>query len=258
VEPGKGHRTELCNRYEALRTEDWPELAECRCAPCSTCELVGDENSEVMGRGGKETAGKDRNEHCKKNKDRFRRFMPSEEEEMGFQAGISTIAIEEVETINAVVSSSWKGYQRVDILVDSGAVENAVGPQHLPGYDILPSEGSRSELHYLVLDGGRIPNKGEQKVKVVTEKGHWCGLTFQVADATRPILSVGEMTDNGHDMKFIKKGGSIANGVTGQVTKFEKKNGAYIMIVWLMPNAQSGQDKTRGVEGKSGFSRQRR
>jgi hypothetical protein len=248
----------LKNRYDVLRSgeedtaDHWPELSRCRCEPC---ERVGNDSSTVRRHFGSSRNGDGVPKAAlqERTSKRFRKLTPAEEWKMG----ISPLYREEIETINLVAAKEeWKGLQRVDILVDSGAVENVAGPSHMIGYPILESEGSRNDQHYLVADGGRIPNYGEQKVKVVTEEGHLCGLTFQLTDVTRPILSVGKMTDNGHDVTFNKRGGTITNGATGQVTKFNKMKGNYIMTVWLKPAPPEKGEQPKRATNSLGFARQ--
>ena len=93
-------------------------------------------------------------------------------------------------------------------MVDSGAAEHVANPDAFPGIEVEESEGSKSGLNYVAANGDPIPNLGEQKVKVATEEGHLCGLKFQSADVTRPILSVPKLTESGHECTFRKRKGS--------------------------------------------------
>jgi hypothetical protein len=221
---------------------------ECQCIPCEP-------HKRVIRRNCLDEASSAR----VRRKNRYRKLAPEEEEErMGMKA-ISILTHEETEAINAVGlkrgEEEWQGYKKIEVLVDSGAVENVANSQHLSGYPVAESVGARSNLHYLVEDGGRIPNLEEQRVKVITEEGHLCGLTFQTADLTRPILRLSKMTNRGHDVQFHKKGGAIANSITGQVARFAKAKGAYIVTMWLVPAASPGEGESHRAVCKSSFTR---
>jgi hypothetical protein len=179
--------------------------------------------------------------HGVRRMNRYRMLNPEEEERMGMKT-IPILTHKETESINAVGlkggAEERQGYKKIEVLADSGAVENVANSKQLSGYPVVESVGSRSNLRNLVADGGRIPNLRDQHVKVITEEGHLCGLTFQTADVTRPILSVSKMTNHGHDVQFHKKGGAITNSITSQVAKFANVKGAYIVTMWLVPTAR--------------------
>ena len=69
--------------------------------------------------------------------------------------------------------------------------------------------------------------------------------TFQVADVTRPILSVARLTESGHQVRFTKEGGSICNRTTGKEVNFVRFRGVYVLEAWI-------SDKP----GTTGFTRQ--
>jgi hypothetical protein len=151
------------------------------------------------------------------------------------------IVIHGVETNNG---RDWKGLRHVEILVDSGAAENVANPRDLPEFPILESQGSKRGLNYVTADGGRIPNLGEQRVRVMTHEGARCGLTFQSADVTRPILSVTKVSEMGHNVEFTKTGGCIRNIKTNQATRFVRRQGVYVLDVWL--DGSSEKSRTPG------------
>jgi hypothetical protein len=134
-----------------------------------------------------------------------------------------------------------------EIMIDSGAAEHVAAPDDFPNSLVMPSEGSRTGVHYVAANGARLPNMGEQKVKVKTKDGFICNLKFQSADVTRPILSVPRLTDSGHECVFGDKGGTITHVKSGQVTEFYRKNGVYVMGCWVMDD---------GIDNAAGFTRQ--
>ena len=53
-----------------------------------------------------------------------------------------------------------KNWRYVELLVDSGAVDNVGDPRAFPEYKLRESDGSRNGLHYLVANHGEIKNEG--------------------------------------------------------------------------------------------------
>ena len=83
--------------------------------------------------------------------------------------------------------------------------------------------------------GKGVPCRGEQLVSFLTREGHSCGLTFQVTDVTRPLLSVAQLAATGHAVTFDTTGGQITNKATGMCIRFRKRNGVYVLQIWVAP-----------------------
>ena len=56
---------------------------------------------------------------------------------------------------------------------------------------------------------------------------------FQVADVTRPLLSVARLCELGNRVLFGKNGGVIKNMRTGNETKFTRRDGIYTFVMWV-------------------------
>ena len=69
-------------------------------------------------------------------------------------------------------------YQKVQILVDSGAAESVIPPWLLPDYAITEGEATRKKVKYTTADGNVISNLGELTVPFRTREGNKCGVTF--------------------------------------------------------------------------------
>ena len=115
--------------------------------------------------------------------------------------------------------------------MDSGAAENVFPKEGLDDYPVKETQAKREGRHYVSADGGRIPNRGEKTIRMVTGEGHRCSLRFKIADVTRPILAVRRIVEKGHEVRFWAngKGGTIVNVATGQRTAFQKKGGVYVL-----------------------------
>ena len=70
-------------------------------------------------------------------------------------------------------------------------------------------------------------NLEEQQVPVCLTNGARTIATLQVADVSRPLMSVGNLCEMGNRVIFGANGGVILNLQSGQVTPFIKDEGVY-------------------------------
>ena len=128
-----------------------------------------------------------------------------------------------------------EGWIRVDCILDSGASESVCPLSMCPAYPVEDSPGSRIGLHYTVANGGRIKNRGQQRIPVELSNGTQSHALFQVADVSRPLISVAAICTTGNVVIFGVGGGVIRNLETGLETPFERKDGVYIFQMWIPP-----------------------
>ena len=145
-----------------------------------------------------------------------------------------------------------KNWRYVELLVDSGAVDNVGDPRAFPEYKLRESEGSRNGLHYLAANNGKIKNEGELNLSCRSSEGIGFKLKMQGAEVSRPILSVIRLTESGKDVIFKKNGGIIRDPQTGVTTTFRRKHGIYVMGVWVKTGPDSA---ARAGNPKAGFAR---
>ena len=66
-------------------------------------------------------------------------------------------------------------------------------------------------------------------------------MTFQVAEVSRPLASVGDMCDKGNIVVFGAKGGYVL-GLDGQSkVRFERNRGVYELDLWVK-NEEEGSE----------------
>ena len=135
---------------------------------------------------------------------------------------------EESANINAVVD----GYEENECVIDSGAADNVAPPSIGRGYNVVESEGSRRGQYYLTADGNRLPNQGQKRILAESGEGNVFNMNFQIAGVTRPLMSVGKVCDRGNIVTFDSTGGYITNAASGMATRFERKNGVYVLTTW--------------------------
>ena len=129
------------------------------------------------------------------------------------------------------------GWTHVRVIPDSGAIQSVAPKDMAVGYPVQPSAGSMRGQQYVSASGDEIPNEGEQYLPVLSAEGHQTTQRWQMAEATRPLQSVGELCDQGHRVIFGRGGGIVVDVQTGATTAFGRENGTYVMDMWIPPSA---------------------
>ena len=78
----------------------------------------------------------------------------------------------------------------------------------------------------------RPQNRG-QTIAALTSDYQRANVTFQIADVSRPLTSVGEVCDKGNLVVFGPKGGFIMSLHGESKTRFERSGGVYELELWL-------------------------
>ena len=133
----------------------------------------------------------------------------------------------------------YQGHQKVEVMIDSGAADSVMPAGLLGSYPILEGLAAKSGVKYQSADGSTMPNLGEQKVAFVTSEGHSCNLTFQVADVHKPLIAATQLTAAGNEVRLYKNGGRVINPKTGKEISFGRKNGVYVLNIWVKPGPES-------------------
>ena len=132
------------------------------------------------------------------------------------------------------VKPEYEKLRTIKVLVDSGAAENVIPLGLLPDFDIKEGEAKRNNVRYTTADGNELPNLGEICLPFRTKEGHKCGVTFQVCDVSRPLLSVTALTAKGNVVAFHDHGSTIT-GKDGKKMSFRKESGVYILEMYVAP-----------------------
>ena len=144
----------------------------------------------------------------------------------------------------------------VEAVVDSGAV-NSVAPLNVFPGELKASEMSKNGKKYRGPDGSRIPNLGQKDVEFVSDEGHKCGLTWQIADVERPLIAVLHLPEAGNEVVLKKHGGEVINEKSGKRIKLQRKGGVYIMRMWVPQKKDTADNSGDNItkSGASGFPR---
>ena len=122
-----------------------------------------------------------------------------------------------VEYVPGRISSiQHKGWEEVCLVVDSGASETVIGSDMVPSAQLRDGDASKRGVEYEMADGSRVANEGEKKSTCISEENSQVGITAQVCDINKGLLSVKRMVDNDHKVVFEKAGGYIEDCKTGK------------------------------------------
>ena len=119
--------------------------------------------------------------------------------------------------------------KHIDLTIDSGAAEHVVGPSVLPHVPVTDS--SAKGVEYVMANGKRIPNSGEQHIRATTAQGQTCSFTAQVTAVHKPLMSVSRICDGGHRVVFESGGGYIENLDSGSRIDIRRENNVYRLQV---------------------------
>ena len=138
--------------------------------------------------------------------------------------------------IQAVSDGDW---ELVEAAIDSGATENVMAETALKGVKTVEGESSRRGVAYEVANGVRIPNMGEKRFVGISEEGVQKGLTCQICDVNRPLLSVSKIVGAGHKVVFSRAGSWIEEEHTGKIMALREDSGMYTLQMWVHTGAQA-------------------
>ena len=113
--------------------------------------------------------------------------------------------------------------------------------------------GNKRGQSYEVANGEEIFNQGEKKfvaymATVEGQDSEGRGVTAQVCDVHRPLMSVKKMCRSGHRVVFDEVGSYIENKETGEKLKIVEEDGEYLLDVWVKANEKG--TSTFGGQGR--------
>ena len=151
---------------------------------------------------------------------------------------------------------SLEDFIETDILLtlDSGCCDHICDIADAPGYAqvLHPSAGSRRGQRFIVGNGARVPNAGQVRLKMQSkdEAGVLMSSVFQVAEVTRPLMSVSRICDQDMVCIFEKTHARIVDKHGTEVSRFERDGGLYTCTMKLRR-----PDPLTETNSGSGFAR---
>ena len=115
-----------------------------------------------------------------------------------------------------------------EVALDSGCTDHIAAEVDTPGYELEDSPGSRAGQAFIIGDGGRLPNKGQKRLRLETtgENKNTIDSIFQIARVARPLMSVGRICDNDNEITFKKTVAIVREEATGdEICRFHRPDG---------------------------------
>ena len=124
-------------------------------------------------------------------------------------------------------------WQEIELAVDSGATETVVGTTMLTNIATTEGVAFKRGVQYEVASGELIDNLGEKSFVGYSEGGDARGLTAQVCDVNKALLSVKRMVAAGNRVVFEPAGGYIEDLGTGRTMELKEQGGMYMLKLWV-------------------------
>ena len=77
-------------------------------------------------------------------------------------------------------------------------------------------------------------------MRACSENRDEMSVLFQIADVSKPLVSVSAICERGNRVIFGKCGGVVKSIHTGQEIPFHRKNGIYVLSLWLEDGTSDG------------------
>ena len=140
-------------------------------------------------------------------------------------APVNILTCSEPEQILEVSEEAWKDIE-FEVALDSGSVVHVCSLTDCPGYRLGESPGSRRQQHFQMGDGGEIPNLGQSQLNLSDDLvGRDIQSVFQIAAATRPLMSVGRICDEGHSITFNNVMAVVNSSDGAEICRFHRSQG---------------------------------
>ena len=135
-------------------------------------------------------------------------------------------------------------WEYVEAILDSGATVTVFPPSIGAAYELTQGEAAKAGVTYEVANGEEIPNLGERLMAVMTVEGTTRGLRAQVANVSKPLQAVRQLTKTGHMVVFGDGPEGelhyVVNKLTGEMNAIRDDGINYLMGLYIMPPEEAG------------------
>ena len=136
------------------------------------------------------------------------------------------------------VGEEW---ERLVMVVDSGAAETMCPSSMATNISTVPGAKMKAGVRYTCAGGKKLPNLGEKRCMLTTEEtGTVRGLTMQVANVHKALMSVSKAVDAGIRVVFYTDWSYIQDKRTGERTTIQRQGNLYTLEAWVK---QKSDDK---------------
>ena len=125
-------------------------------------------------------------------------------------------------------------WELLEIAVDSGASETVIPEGAVGSTALQQSEASKRGVQYEVANGHRIANLGQKTFQGITEfEGLARGITAQVCDVNKPLLSVAKLVKAGNTVVFSAEGSYVEDDATRERIWLQESGGMFMLKLWV-------------------------
>ena len=125
----------------------------------------------------------------------------------------------------------------IEVTLDSGCCKHVLPAEDVVSYTIQEPPGSRRGSNFIVGNGQRVPTEGQVHLNLGVDagQGNFQQVTslFQVADLTRPIMSVSQVCEQGKRCVFEKDHALVITAEGDALCRFENRGGLYVATMKL-------------------------
>ena len=133
----------------------------------------------------------------------------------------------------------------VDVILDSGCCMHVLPGDCIPGYHVEASPGSKRGANFVVGNGEMVPNEGQAHLNLEASTGdggsQLVQSTFQVAELTKPLMSVSQICAKGHKCVFEGDHATVIADDCTTLCKFQRQNGLYVTTMKLKAPSPFGR-----------------
>ena len=143
-----------------------------------------------------------------------------------------------------MANDAWEDIE-FEVALDSGSVVHVCAPGDCPGYMLQESPGSKRGQEFQMGDGGLIKNLGQKQLNLSDSMiGRDVQSVFQIAAVTRPLMSVGRICDEGHEITFNNRCAVVRTKEGEELCRFSREpGGLYVAKLKLRsPAGFAGQE----------------
>jgi len=130
------------------------------------------------------------------------------------------------------VSEKQQEWTEVVFAVDSGATETVMNEEMLEDVETIEGRAFKRGVKYEVANGVRIDNLGEKRFTGITTEGSQRGITAQICEVNKALLSVRKVVSAGNKVVFDDVS-YIEDKDTGERILIEDQGGMYVLKMWV-------------------------
>ena len=135
------------------------------------------------------------------------------------------------------------------VIIDSGAAASVIPEQWCSHVQTMSTEAPRKGEHYTAANGGKIFNRGEKNVTLMSREGHLRSMRFTSCGVKRALGSVSAICKQGHTMVFNgpdhPEGSYIHHLEIGDRMYMKHKDGVFVLDTKVARRSKQAQPCTR-------------